>query len=176
MKILAGTACVVLLSIPVHAQSVKTPAACEALSSVKLANTTITLATNVPAGTLHLSAGGPVAADLMLNDLPAFCRVAATLRPSLDSDINIEVWMPTAGWNGKFQAVGNGGWAGTIAYATPIPRSLATALRRGYATAGTDTGHTGSGGSFALGHPEKLIDFGHRAVHEMTLMACGRCR
>ena len=171
MRILAGTMGVILLSIPVHAQTVKTPVACEALSSLKLANTTIALATSVPAGTLRLSAGGPVAADLVLNDLPAFCRVSATLKPSPDSDINIEVWMPTSGWNGKFQAVGNGGWAGTIAYATPIPRSLATALRRGYATAGTDTGHTGNSGSFALGHPEKLIDFGHRAVHDMTVAA-----
>ena len=47
------------------------------------------------------------------------------------------------------------------------------ALRRGYAAASTDTGHTGTGGdaSFALGHPEKLTDFGYRAVHEMTVTA-----
>ena len=82
MRILAGTMGVILLSIPVHAQTVKTPVACEALSSLKLANTTIALATSVPAGTLRLSAGGPVAADLVLNDLPAFCRVSATLKPS----------------------------------------------------------------------------------------------
>ena len=49
--------------------------------------------------------------------LPAFCRVAATLKPSSDSDIKIEVWMPASDWNGKFQAVGNGAFNGTIAYA-----------------------------------------------------------
>jgi feruloyl esterase len=100
--------------------------------------------------------------------LPAFCRVAATLEPSSDSDIKIEVWLPAAGWNGKFEGVGNGGWSGAIAYT-----AMAAQLARGYATASTDTGHAGSvvDGSFALGHPEKLIDFAYRAVHEMTLDA-----
>ena len=97
--------------------------------------------------------------------LPAFCRVAATLTPTRDPDIKIEVWMPGQGWNGKFLGVGNGGWAGNISYP-----AMAEALGRGYAVASTDTGHSGNGGdaSFALGHPEKLIDFGYRAVHEMT--------
>jgi feruloyl esterase len=98
--------------------------------------------------------------------LPAFCRVAATLTPSSDSDIKVEVWLPAAGWNGKFQAVGNGGWAGSISYP-----ALAQALAAGYATASTDTGHAGNSGAFALGHPEKLVDFGYRAVHEMTVQA-----
>ena len=97
--------------------------------------------------------------------LPAFCRVAATLTPSSDSDIKIEVWLP-AKWNGKFQAVGNGGWAGVISYT-----ALATAVAAGYATASTDTGHVGGTGAFALGHPEKVIDFGYRSVHEMTVKA-----
>ncbi len=96
--------------------------------------------------------------------LPAFCRVAATLKPSSDSDIKIELWMPTINWNGKFQAVGNGAFSGTIAYA-----AMMTALGRGYATSSTDTGHTGGSASFALGHPEKVVDFGWRAVHEMTV-------
>jgi Tannase and feruloyl esterase. len=98
--------------------------------------------------------------------LPAFCRVAATLRPTSDSDIKIEVWMPASGWNGKFQAVGNGAFNGSIAYP-----SMMTALARGYATSSTDTGHTGNTAAFAPGHPEKVIDFGWRAVHEMTLAA-----
>src|SRR5207244_4201688 len=85
---------------------------------------------------------------------------------SSDSDIRVEVWLPVSGWTGKFQAVGNGGWAGTISYP-----ALAQAVAAGYATASTDTGHTGNNGSFALGHPEKLIDFGYRAVHEMTVQA-----
>ena len=102
-----------------------------------------------------------------LKSLPPFCRVAATLTPSQDSDIKIEVWLPTAtNWNGKFQGVGNGGWAGSIAYS-----ALAAALKRGYAASSTDTGHTGGRASFAMGHPEKLIDFGYRSEHEMTLTA-----
>src|SRR5205807_2646929 len=89
-----------------------------------------------------------------------------TLKPSGDSDIKIEVWLPASGWNGKFEAVGNGGWAGIIA----LP-AMAAAVQRGYATAGTDTGHEGGTAVFALGHPEKLADFGYRAVHEMTVKA-----
>ena len=74
--------------------------------------------------------------------------------------------MPVTGWNGKFQAVGNGVWSGQIW----LP-FMAAPLARGYAAANTDTGHEGSGmdGSFALGHPEKVVDFGYRAVHEMTV-------
>ena len=71
--------------------------------------------------------------------------------------------MPASGWNGKFQAVGNGAFNGAIAYP-----AMTTALARGYATSSTDTGHAGGSASFALGHPEKVIDFGWRAVHEMT--------
>jgi feruloyl esterase len=102
----------------------------------------------------------------LFKNLPAFCRVAATLKPASDSDIKIEIWLPAAGWNGKFQAVGNGGWAGVISYS-----AMAQALEHGYATTSTDTGHVGATGSFALGHPEKLTDFGYRAVHEMTVKA-----
>ena len=102
----------------------------------------------------------------MFRDLPAFCRVAATLAPTSDSDIKIEVWLPLSGWNGRLQAVGNGGWSGSIAYP-----GLASGIRQGYATASTDTGHSGSSGEFVQGHPEKLIDFGYRAVHEMTVTA-----
>jgi feruloyl esterase len=90
--------------------------------------------------------------------------VELTLRPSPDSDIKSEVWLPESGWNGKFQAVGNGAWAGSIQYG-----ALAEALRRGYAAASTDAGHSGADASFALGHPEKLIDFGYRAVHETAV-------
>jgi len=98
--------------------------------------------------------------------LPAFCRVAATIKPTDDSDIKIEVWMPVSGWNGKFLAVGNGGWAGSISYA-----AMSDALRRGYSTTSTDTGHVGGSGSFVLGHAEKYIDFAWRSEHEMTLKA-----
>ena len=86
------------------------------------------------------------------------------MKPTDDSDIKIEVWLPASGWNGKFQAVGNGGWAGVISYG-----AMAEALRDGYATSSTDTGHVGGSGSFALGHPEKVVDFGYRSEHEMTV-------
>jgi feruloyl esterase len=96
--------------------------------------------------------------------LPAFCRVQLTDKPSSDSDIKIEVWMPQNGWNGKFEGVGNGGWAGVIGYP-----AMAAAVAAGYATASTDTGHVGNTAAFAPGHPEKMVDMGYRAIHEMTL-------
>jgi feruloyl esterase len=90
------------------------------------------------------------------------------LKPTPDSNINVELWLPTENWNGKFLAVGNGGWAGSIqGYG-----DMQEALRRGYATAGTDTGHSaadGPVGMFALGHPEKIVDFAYRALHDMTV-------
>ena len=113
-----------------------------------------------------LVAHRPAGVQTVFARLPEFCRVTATLTPSSDSDIKIEVWLPVSGWNGKFQAVGNGGWNGSIPYA-----ALANAVIAGYATVGTDTGHVGNTSAFALGHPEKLIDFGYRAVHEMTVKA-----
>ncbi|HEY1242538.1 MAG TPA: tannase/feruloyl esterase family alpha/beta hydrolase [Bryobacteraceae bacterium] len=141
-------------------------ATCESLASLTFPDTTFALVQSVAPGALSLPAGrGPNAADAY-KDLPAFCRIAATLKPTSDSDIKIEVWLPANNWNGKFQAVGNGGWAGVISY-----RDMSEALRRGYATASTDTGHVGSRGQFALGHPEKLADFAWRSEHEMTVKA-----
>jgi feruloyl esterase len=119
------------------------------------------MADAVPAGGF-VAPDGPARGGAGIT-LPAFCRVAATLRPSSDSDIKMEVWLP-ASWNGKFQAVGNGAFNGNINY-----NAMMTALARGYATASTDTGHTGGGAAWALGHPEKKIDFGWRAIHEMTM-------
>jgi feruloyl esterase len=107
----------------------------------------------------------PPSSQQPIRDLPPFCRVAATLAPSADSDIQIEVWMPVSGWNGKLLAVGNGGWSGAI------NGGMASAVRRGYVSASTDTGHRGGSAQFALGHREKLIDFGYRSVHEMTVKA-----
>src|SRR5688500_15600529 len=138
-------------------------ATCESLSSMKLSGATITSAQSVAAGAFTAPGGRGGAAQF--SDLPAFCRVAATLTPTPESDIKIEVWLPASGWNGKFQAVGNGGWNGNI-----DTNALAAALRRGYAAASTDTGHTGGGGPW-MANREKLIDYGHRAVHEMTVAA-----
>src|SRR5262249_22723263 len=122
----------------------------------------------VPAGTFTPPGAGQgkgKGANLY-KDLPEFCRVAATLKPSSDSDIKVEFWLPTSGWNRKLQVVGNGGWAGVISYS-----AMADAVRLGYASASTDTGHVGGSGSFALGHQEKLIDFSWRSEHETTVKA-----
>jgi feruloyl esterase len=135
---------------------------CESLVSLKLSHTTITAAQSIPAGT-YTAPNGEVFANM-----PAFCRVAATLTPASDSEIGIEVWMPSSTWNGRFEGVGNGGYAGSIPYS-----ALAPGVSLGYATAGTNTGHVGSSSydaSFALGHPEKIIDFGYRAIHRMTVI------
>jgi len=140
-------------------------APCEDLAKSSRPNTTITLAQSVAAGALPAPAGRGGAQANPFADLPAFCRVAATLKPSADSDIKIEVWLPASGWNGKFQAVGNGGWNGNV-----DQNALATALRRGYAAASTDTGHEGGAGPW-MQNKEKVIDYGYRAVHEMTATA-----
>ena len=105
--------------------------------------------------------GAAQAAPVML---PAYCRVAVTMKPSSDSSIDMEVWMPAENWNNKFQMVGNGGWAGTMSFP-----AMQAALREGYATATTDTGHKGGDAVFALNHPEKLVDFAYRAVHETVV-------
>jgi feruloyl esterase len=134
---------------------------CAGLAKARLPYTEITVAEEVAAGPFKPPVGGAV------GRLPAFCRVAGTIRPASDSDIRFEAWMPVSGWNGKFQGIGNGGFAGTISYG-----GLADAVRNGYAAASTDTGHQsniGTDASWALGHPEKVVDFGHRAIHEMTV-------
>src|SRR5712692_5482216 len=150
--------------------SVLAAAPCESLKSLALPGTVITAAELVPAGPYAVPSpaggagrGGPVPAPPPLT-LPARCRVAVVLKPSSDSEIELEVWLPSETWNGKFEAVGNGGWAGTISFA-----AMASALQEGYATASTDTGHKGGNATFAIGHPEKVIDFAYRAVHEMTV-------
>ena len=148
--------------IPVLAQ-VAAPAAsagtsCPSLASLTIPNVTIKSATAVPAGPFTSSGtGSPMT-------LPAFCRVEATARPTSDSDIRFEVWIPPVdAWNGKFEGVGNGGYSGAIGYT-----AMATGLRRGYAVASTDTGHAGDDMKFGQGHPEKVIDWAYRSVHVMT--------
>jgi tannase/feruloyl esterase len=137
-------------------------ASCESLAGLKLHDTTITMAQSVAAGAFTVPAGGRGAAP-RFDDLPGFCRVAATLKPSSDSDIKMEIWLPASNWNGKFLTVGNGGWNGNI-----DTNALAAGLRRGYAAASTDTGHEGGGGPW-MQSKEKLIDFGYRAVHETAV-------
>jgi len=123
---------------------------CDDLARLTLPHTTILQAESVAA----------------TDALPAHCEVGASLKPTSDSDIRVAVWLPEGSWNGKYQAVGNGGWSGSIS-----TNAMAQALRRGYATSSTDTGHVGSSASFALGHPEKLIDYAYRSEHEMSVQA-----
>jgi feruloyl esterase len=134
---------------------------CESLFKLASPAASITLAKTVEAGTF-----APTASTDALSKLPRFCRVSVQLRPGADSDIGVEIWLPMSGWNGKFLAVGSGGWGGSIAY-----DDMADALRRGYATSATDDGHTGRGAAFIAGHPEKFVDFAYRAEHGMAVEA-----
>ena len=118
---------------------------CENLSAVKLPDTTILLAQRVAAGALTLPTPLPSPGPrggltyVSAKDLPEFCRVAAVTKPSNDSEIKFEVWMPASNWNGKFMGLGNWGMAGSISYG-----NMAAALSRGYAASSTDTGHQGT--------------------------------
>jgi Tannase and feruloyl esterase len=143
---------------------------CEQLAHLALPNTTITSAQTVAPGTFAPPASmSPwLAGDPgFYKKLPAFCRVTAAAKPAADSDIKIEVWLPSSGWNGRFRGQGNGGFAGEIDY-----RALGLAVFQGYASAATDTGHAteGTNAAWALGHPEKIVDFAYRAIHEMTVI------
>lgn len=128
---------------------------CAALLTAKLPMAEVTGASLVAAGTAPLKPAVDV------------CRVTVTARPSADSDVRIELWIPQgAAWNGKYMQVGNGGFAGSVPY-----RTMTLGLRAGYAVAGTDTGHQSPDGTdarWALGHPEKVIDFGWRSIKATT--------
>ncbi|MGH9736875.1 MAG: tannase/feruloyl esterase family alpha/beta hydrolase [Candidatus Acidiferrales bacterium] len=143
---------------------------CEGLSKLALPEAKVISATRIAPGA-YKPPGGAIGAgaDLSFYEaLPSFCRVTVVSKPSSDSDIAIEVWMPVKNWNGRFRAQGNGGFGGYIDY-----HGMGIDVREGFATASTDTGHTGSpiDGAWALKHPEKVIDFGYRAIHEMTVTA-----
>jgi feruloyl esterase len=146
MKMLYAAVLAVVIAVMTAGRANAAGTSCDSLLKLTLENATVTLAELVPAGGFKTPGGGnaPPNADRFAR-LPAFCRVAATLKPSADSDIKIEVWLPVSGWNGKFQAVGNGGWAGTISYP-----AMAQAIARGYATTSTDTGHSTPGAALHL--------------------------
>jgi feruloyl esterase len=137
---------------------------CEALANLSLPDTAIATAVSVPAGSYTAPDG------TSFPNLPAFCRVAGSIQPAADSNIEFEVWLPNSQWNGKFAGADNGGFGGAINYA-----KIGDALSHNYAAASTDTGHTaGSLGvldaSWALGHPEKVTDYGYRAIHQTAQM------
>jgi len=138
--LVAGIVCA-----PTHAAA---PMSCESLAGLHLPDTTIATATVVPAGAFNSAI------------VTTACRVAGSIKPTSDSDIRFEVWMPTSGWNGKFLSAGEGGYAGSINYG-----GIGGALSRGYAGGSTDTGHVGGTADFAPEHPEKVTDFGWRGKH-----------
>jgi feruloyl esterase len=129
-------------------------ASCEQLIGLQIENTTISGAEARAAGPFAPPRGAEIA------DLPTFCRVRGVISPVPGSRVGFEVWLPQAGWNGKIEMVGNGGYSASIAY-----KAMGPLLRRGYATVATDTGHGGDDPGFAIDHPEAIVDWGHRAVH-----------
>ena len=171
IPVLIAPAALLAISSLLTAQSNSSgPQRCEALAKLDLPNVTVTTAKAEAAGEFagprHPFTGADISA--FYKQLPAFCRVVAKAHPSSDSDIAIEVWLPLDNWNGKLQGLANGGFAGAINYL-----ELGASLQHGYVATGTDTGHTGSpiDAAWALGHPEKIIDFGYRGIHEMTRVA-----
>lgn len=132
---------------------------CASLAGATVADTTFTAAEDIPAGKFVTPTGATI------TDLPAFCRLAATMKPAAESNIKVELWMPT-NWNGKFLGTGNGGAGGAIRY-----NDLATGLRRGYAVANTDMGTSPDGVSSVVGKMEKIVDYGHRSTHLMTTLS-----
>lgn len=146
---LAGAVALTLLTV-----SPSLAAPCEQLLGLQIANTTIANAEPQAEGSFAPPSGAPI------TDLPAFCRVRGVVSPVPGSRVGLELWLPQAGWNGKVEMVGNGGYSSAIAY-----KAMGPLLRRGYATVATDTGHTGDDPGFAIDHPEAIVDWGHRAVH-----------
>jgi feruloyl esterase len=163
--------------------AVATP--CTNLLSLNLPDTTITTATDNTTGSFT-----PPGSSTPITGLPAFCRVTATLTPTSDSNIKIEVWLPETTWNGRFLGTGGGGFQGVITYS-----ELASGIQAGFAATNSDLG-TGSSGCSPLycgsagnmgnplaiafgdsaspttglfGHPERIKDFGQRAIHLMTV-------
>jgi feruloyl esterase len=156
LQLLAATG-LALFALPGFADN------CGNLAVLRFPHTTITRAEVVAGGKFTPATGKA------LENLPAFCRVVATVRPSADSDISVEIWLPQADWNQRLEGTGNGGFAGKISYG-----ALAEGLRRGYAVANTDMGMATPAGANAgifINRPERWVDWGYRATHEMTLLA-----
>jgi len=145
---------------------VATPASaapdCAALKDLKLADTSITSAEAATSGSFT----PPGARSRPLENLPAYCAVRGVIKPTPRSAIQFEAWLPQSNWNGRLQVVGNGGLAGTISYP-----AMASALRDGFATASTDTGHTSSEPATWLQDRERLIDYSSRGLHLTTVNA-----
>ena len=136
--------------------------ACGSLTGVPLLDGAVTSATDVTAPFTTTANSNAATADTITVSAPfPFCKVTATLRPTADSSIQAELWMPDAAhWNGKFLGVGNGALTGAIWHT-----SMVRPLQGGYAVANSDLGHPISTANWALGHPEKVIDYAYRGDH-----------
>ena len=185
MKFAIGTATLMLVTVvgtglalhqsaPAAAQApvAVTPAdACVGLASLRLANVTITAATSLAEGAPVANSGlSPMFGNAtVVGKAPAaMCRVAGRIKPTATSDIGFEVWLPSAGWNGRLHGIGIGGFAGAIDYYT-----LGSAVKAGQAGVATDTGHRGTMQEYgwAVGQGEKVRDYNWRAVHLATVAA-----
>jgi len=164
----SGVLSAVLLTVALFSSSpVSAATSCSGLMNLTLPDAVITTARSVIGGSFNTPPGCTMGAPGCTTNtgLPPFCRVAGTATPTKDSVINFEVWIPAdASFNGKYEQLGCGGFCGSIGYS-----GLANAIKRGYASAATDDGSQAGGqATFALGHPEKIIDFGYRALKETT--------
>ncbi len=140
---------------------------CESLASIQMPHVTITSAEAIdPPWEIPATSGAfGTPAGQTVN--VSFCRVEGFSAPTGDSHIGFEVWLPLAdAWNGRLLAVGNPGFIGGVARG-----ALSGIVQRGYVAVSTDTGHTEEGYFWAKGHPEKLVDWGYRAVHETVVAA-----
>ncbi|MCA2226067.1 tannase/feruloyl esterase family alpha/beta hydrolase [Nonomuraea aurantiaca] len=169
-RLVAAIAAVLSMAIPLNARpsaasvTAAESGTCEGLTAMTLPDATVTLAESVPAGR-YTSPDGRV-----LPSVPAFCRVHGVAKPVPNSSIGFEVWIPQQGWNQRLLMFGNGGYSSAIDF----PSMGGLALSAGYATVGTDTGHTGDDPDvFRQGaaNPEIIVDWGHRAVHETIVNA-----
>jgi feruloyl esterase len=163
----SGLALALCCSVPLPSRA----QACSSLGNVRIDGTTVTLAQLVDSGKFVPPAMVRRASPeffTAFNILPAFCRVQVVARPSSDSEIRIEVWLPAAGWNRRYLGAGNGSYAGSINY-----YRLGESLHSGYATSSTDAGHRGKAGesAWAINRPEKQADFDYRAIHETARIA-----
>jgi feruloyl esterase len=142
---------------------------CESLKDLKLDHATVVSAAAQEPAPLKAPPGTPFKVPDFT--IPRHCEVTAIARPTVDSEIDFTLWLPPKDvWNGKYMQRGNGGWAGSIQ-----PAVLVAPLARGYAVSATDDGHRTQGimpdASWAIGHPEKLIDFGYRSLHETATLS-----
>ncbi len=169
MRIQGGVISLVLVLFGIAPNGVRAQQSCEDLKKLALKHVTINSAVFVEAGPMK-SPEAPGQSSQPQGNVPRHCEVEGTARPTTDSEINFLLWLPYAGaWNGKYMQLGNGGWAGVVSSA-----SLTRPLTLGYAVSATDDGHVSQAvippdATFAIGHPEKLVDFGYRAVHETAL-------